>query len=247
MGKELAALDNEAFDAELRNNHGDRMASLDGYGKSEQSNIAKILAQHYVDAHSVVVKPDRWPSPKDPNDLKSKDKSGNPDSKKKRKAKKRRRKEPVQETCLSKYGVHKSSANLEKKSWKWMAEWGPNFHGRPVSLKEFLEDLPLNKLYYETKEGRTVLSNLEKAIGDESTDAWAGRSLFGPEPTWLRSRCFTLLVSSSSWRGMWQHLKVSKSRTRRGQRLAPGPKTTPGTGWQGSCGSGTGSTTASGR
>ena len=54
----------EAFDAELRNNHGREMAFLDGYGKSEQSNIAEILAQHYVDAHAVRVKPDRWPAPK---------------------------------------------------------------------------------------------------------------------------------------------------------------------------------------
>merc|ERR1712029_21326 len=81
------------------------------------------------------------------------------DSSKEKGENKKSKKRP--KTCLSKYGVYKSPARLKKKSWQWMTtEWGPNFEEKkPVTLQEFLEDFPLNKLYYETPEGQTVLSN----------------------------------------------------------------------------------------
>ena len=58
-----------------------------------------------------------------------------------------------------------------------MSKWGPKFENRPVSLKEFLEDFPLNHLYYRTAEGRTVLSNLEKPNTDELAQGDSGQEI----------------------------------------------------------------------
>ena len=70
-----------------------------------------------------------------PNDPKSK--SGHPNGKEKKDKTKRRRKEPVEETSLSQYGVHKSPRSLEKKVKHCNLKSPKNFQSRNFFLYLF--------------------------------------------------------------------------------------------------------------